>query len=90
MANQSHYEINVSLNGRHFFSTNERSALDLEKAEKLVYEFRQAFPASKGYKVECTYWEITGNRIDFAVFAAKPKTLAELEAENPDGFRNPE
>lgn len=86
---QSHYEINVSLNGRHFFATDSRSAVDMEDAERLVFEFRKRFPVEQGFFVTCTHWRCGGQNIDFPEFKAEPRPLSELEAENPEGFRNP-
>lgn len=86
---QSHYEINVSLNGKHLFATAERSAVDMEKAEKLVFEFRNRFPVEQGFEVNCTLYSCIGQTVNFPEFKAQPKTLEELEAENPEGFRNP-
>lgn len=57
---QSHYEINVSLNGFHFFATAPRSIIDSEKLEKVAKVMKEKFPESEGYKVTATYWQGTG------------------------------
>lgn len=65
MANQSHYEINVSHKGRHLFATAERSAVDQNTARMLFNIFLLRFPASEGFEVTCTYWESCGHPIVF-------------------------
>lgn len=61
-----YFEINVSLNGRHFFATSERSIQDAGKAESLYKVFLKKFPESEGYRVTVTCWEKTGHGTDFA------------------------
>lgn len=61
----SHYEINVSLNGSHLFATHERSCRDKQPTKDLVDLFREKFPESQGYKVDCTYYESVGHRTTF-------------------------
>ena len=87
---QSHYEINVSYKGRHLFATDARSAVDEHSARMLVNIITEKFPVNDGYEITCTHYRCGGTKIDFNAPAPKPKTLAELEAENSDGFRNPE
>lgn len=57
-----HYEINVSLNGRHFFATTERSLRDQERAREVFNEMLKRFPESEGFKVTCTRWESVGKQ----------------------------
>lgn len=45
------YEINVSLNGKHFFATALRSAQTERKVEELYKVFKKKFPESEGYKI---------------------------------------
>lgn len=52
---QSHYEINVSVNGQHFFATADRSITSESKATALVKLFRVKFPEEEGYQVTCSY-----------------------------------
>lgn len=61
-----YYEINVSLNGRHFFATSEHSVQDAYKAESLYKVFLKKFPESEGYRVTVTKWETKGHQTDFA------------------------
>ena len=65
MTQQSHYEINVSLNGKHLFATSERSCRDKEPTKKLVELFREKFPVADGYKVDCTYYSCSGKSTTF-------------------------
>ena len=63
---ESHYEINVSLNGKHYFATASRSFNGSEeKALRAVIDFRGRFPKSEGFNVSCTYWKGTGYVMDF-------------------------
>lgn len=47
-------EFNVSLNGKHFFATNERSCRNSEDAKKLSKIFLEKFPKSEGYQVSAS------------------------------------
>lgn len=59
-----YYEINVSLNGKHFFATDERSIRTKAKLYDVLEVFMQKFPESEGYNVSVTYWEKLGKYID--------------------------
>lgn len=50
------YEINVALDGQHFFATAERSldTVSTEKAYEVYRKIKKAFPAHKGYEVTIT------------------------------------
>ena len=48
------YEINVSLNGRHFFATHERSITNSSELMKVFKVFVEKFPESEGYKISVT------------------------------------
>lgn len=92
---QSHYEINVALNGKHFFATDSRSAVDAHKAQTLYNDIKKRFPVSEGYTIDVTHWKCSGERLApdangvlVPAYQAR-KTLDQLESENPDGFRNP-
>lgn len=61
----SHYEINVSLNGHHYFATAERSITSEARARQAVQDFRTRFPESEGFKVDCTYIRCTGTTQNF-------------------------
>ena len=59
-----YYEINVSLNGRHFFATDKRS-ITTERALKEVYEvFKEKFPQEDGYDILVSCTKTTGRYID--------------------------
>ena len=59
-----YYEINVSLNGQHFFATADRS-LHTENQTRVVYaKLREAFPESEGYKLEVTHWQNRGGHVN--------------------------
>lgn len=44
-----HYEINVALNGRHYFATAAHSIRDKDQAEKVYKDFQVRFPESEGF-----------------------------------------
>ena len=59
-----YYEINVSLNGRHFFATDKRS-ITTKQALKEVYEvFKEKFPTEEGYDMLVSYIETKGSYIN--------------------------
>lgn len=59
------YEINVSLNGRHYFATAERSIKSEADARAIYASFQKRFPASEGFGIECTRWQKSGMKCDF-------------------------
>lgn len=59
-----YYEINVSLNGRHFFATAERSITDIHKAKEVYALFTKHFPEDEGYKITVTRWEKVGRPVN--------------------------
>jgi len=58
-----HYEINVSLNGDHYFATADRSIRTKEQAEKIFNHFKILFPTVDGYRMRVTKWESTGTEV---------------------------
>lgn len=54
-----HYEINVALNGRHFFGTHKRSITDKVALNKIVKVFKEKFPESEGFELSCSKCEQT-------------------------------
>lgn len=62
-----YYEINVSLDGRHFFATAKRS-ITSQNTLKIVYKvFKEKFPASEGYEISVTRYEELGFGVDMEV-----------------------
>lgn len=61
---ESHYEINVSLHGRHLFATHPRSARDKRDMEILRGQFRARFPESEGFRVTVTHWKASGQTVE--------------------------
>lgn len=59
-----YYVINVSLNGRHLFATAEHSVITSWEAEKVYNLFKEKFPESEGYKIDVTYWEKVGKKVN--------------------------
>lgn len=60
MSMQSHYEINVSRYGKHFFATHPRSLTDENTARKVLQVMRELFIKSDGYEVTISYWDCRG------------------------------
>lgn len=46
------YEINVALNGRHFFATHERSIVSLEDLKKIYPILSAKFPEVEGFNIK--------------------------------------
>ena len=46
-----HYEINVSLNGEHFFATHPRSITTKEEARAVLAEFDKVFTEDRGFVI---------------------------------------
>lgn len=55
-----YYEINVTLNGAHFFATAPRSIITEEKAEFVFRILQEQFPEQEGFKVTCSRFETVG------------------------------
>ena len=58
-----YYEINVALNGRHFFATAKRSLTNEIAARAMFDLFRSKFPEADGYRVSLTRWKESGVRL---------------------------
>ncbi len=58
------YEINVSLNGAHYFATHERSITTLTKAVIVRDRLRKAMPEEEGFTITITQWQKTGVTIE--------------------------
>ena len=59
------YEINVSKNGQHYFSTSDRSiGHDVLKCDVLYDQLKKAFPENEGYKLSVTNWTKVGHPYD--------------------------
>lgn len=57
---QSYFEVNVSLNGTHFFATSPRSITNADKAKDVVREIMKRFPKSDGFEVAISYEKCVG------------------------------
>lgn len=58
-----HYEINVSLNGTHYFATASHSLVSEDQAHDLEEHFERVFPESEGYEVRLYRVETTRKRV---------------------------
>jgi len=61
------YEINVSLNGTHYFATHDRSLQNhlTDKVKEIYEDFKQRFPESEGFKITVTRFESTWTEMDW-------------------------
>lgn len=59
-----YYELNVALNGKHFFATAPRSITDQHTASAMFVLFREKFPEVDGYTITCTRWETAGYKME--------------------------
>lgn len=59
-----YYEVNISLNGKHFFATNERSITDEHKLKEVYGTLREKFPNEDGYNITVVKYETVGKHID--------------------------
>lgn len=59
-----YYEINVSLNGLHFFATAPRSCVTEHQCKNVLKELLRRFPESEGWKVTVTRYETLGTRLN--------------------------
>lgn len=58
-----YYEINVSLNGMHFFATHKRSCRTEDEMKKVHTVFKEKFPESEGYQISVTFYQTIGQQI---------------------------
>lgn len=60
-----YYEINVSLNGSHFFATHERSINCKDQLKRVYAALAETFTKEKGYEISVTeYPARCGERIN--------------------------
>lgn len=62
------YEINIALNGKHFFATHERSIRSFEDLVSMVKILKSKFPESEGYEISAYSIETTGKLLDKEYF----------------------
>lgn len=62
------YEINVALDGKHFFATHERSLQYDEDLRRCLKIFLEKFPETEGYKISVQYIEHYGTNINIDEF----------------------
>ena len=72
-----YYEINVSKNGEHLFATAERSLRSFRQTQEVFWELSSVFQESKGYKVEVSKWETTGEVVSKKFLGAAVASVVE-------------
>lgn len=59
-----YYEINVSLNGYHFFATHKRSITTDTDLKKALDIFTKKFPKEEGYLISASFNQEIGKHVD--------------------------
>lgn len=59
-----YYEINVALNGKHFFATSSRSITDIATLKCVYATITNKFPEHEGFTVSVTENVVSGKFID--------------------------
>ncbi len=59
-----YYEINVSLNGKHFFATDKRSITTKRALEEVYPVLKEKFPQEEGYDILVSCVETKGRYLD--------------------------
>lgn len=68
-----YYEINVSLNGKHFFATDKRSITNKWTLEKVYKVLKEKFPQEEGYDIIVSQYETKGKFIDMSYLEQENK-----------------
>jgi hypothetical protein len=58
------YEINVSKDGKHYFSTHERSIGTIDRAVEIRDRLKKAMPEEEGFRYTITQWKTTGVKVE--------------------------
>ena len=61
-----YYEINVALNGKHFFATHERSITNYDKLKIVFAELDKRFPSEEGFELGVSRRSLSGSDVDLA------------------------
>lgn len=59
-----YYEINVALNGQHFFATDKRSITHRGALEKVYKVLKEKFPLEEGYDIVVSEYNTVGKFVD--------------------------
>ena len=59
-----YYEINIALNGKHFFATSDRSVTNKWKLKEVYKVLKEKFPTEEGYDITVSHIETVGKHID--------------------------
>ncbi len=59
-----HYDINISLKGKHFFATSPRSCRDVYDLAAVLSVLQAKFPTSEGYRISVTEWREVGTPLE--------------------------
>lgn len=62
------YEINIALNGIHFFATHERSITNVFELKKILPILIEKFPESEGYTILISKTTISSEYMDKSKF----------------------
>lgn len=60
----NHFQINVSLKGKHLFATAPHSVQTKAEYDRVIEIFKKKFPRREGYEISATYVEVIGQGIE--------------------------
>lgn len=63
-----YYEINVALNGKHFFATDKRSITNKRALKEVYNVLKEKFPNEEGYDMIVSCVETIGKHVDMEQF----------------------
>ena len=63
-----YYEINVALNGKHFFATDKRSIRHESELKRVYKVFQEKFPTEEGFDIIVSQYETSGTFVDMEKF----------------------
>lgn len=73
-----HYEINISLNGKHFFATSERSITSDYKLREVYDALKNKFNENDGYSFDVIKYQTVGTVIDINEIYQKVGTVIDI------------
>lgn len=84
-----YYEINVSLNGTHFFATAPRSLTTKEDARAVLAEFDKVFTEERGFVIMVEEFHLTGEYLNLDVLRGTAPQNCEDCGQKPGGQHAP-
>ena len=63
-----YYEINVALNGQHFFATDKRSITNQRALEEVYKVLKEKFPVEEVFDILVTRYDTVGKFVDMETY----------------------